>query len=91
MEAGGERRYVRPLIKHFGSKPIAEIDQVAIDGAAVALYPDGAPDYRNRAVYTPLSAILHHALGDKCPTVRRVPRAPRDANVRTSYGRMTPS
>jgi integrase len=71
MEAGGERRYVRPLIKHFGSKPIAEIDQVAIDGAAVALYPDGAPDYRNRAVYTPLSAILHHALGDKCPTVRR--------------------
>jgi hypothetical protein len=90
MEAGGERRYVRPLIKHFGNKPIPEIDQVAIDAAAVALYPDGAPDYRNRAVYTPMSAILHHALGDKCPTVRR-PRAPKDASVRTSYGRMMPS
>ncbi len=71
MQAGGERRYVAPLIKHFREMPLTGVDQAAIDDAARVIYPEGAPDYRNRAVYTPVSAILHHALGDKCPPLRR--------------------
>ncbi|HYM31822.1 MAG TPA: tyrosine-type recombinase/integrase [Candidatus Cybelea sp.] len=71
MEAGGERRHIARLIRYFGDKALAEIDQAAIDEAAIKLFPRGAPDYRNRAVYTPISAILHHRLGDKCPAIRR--------------------
>jgi hypothetical protein len=37
------------------------IDQAAIDEAAVAIYPNVTPATRNGAVYTPVSAILHHA------------------------------
>jgi integrase len=72
MQAGGRRKYVAPLIKHFGETPLKEIDQDAIDGAATAIYPHVSnPATRNGYVYTPVSAVLHHALGDKCPVIRR--------------------
>lgn len=71
MEAGGRRKYVAPLIKHFGEKPLEEMTQQAIDDAAIALYPGVTPATRNCYVYTPVSAILHHALGEKCPVIRR--------------------
>src|SRR5580700_3202922 len=31
MEAGGERRFLAPLIEHFGTQPLATVDQAAID------------------------------------------------------------
>lgn len=71
MQAGGERRHVPKLLKHFRETPIEEIDQAAIDQAANALLPHGAPDYKNRAVYVPTIAIIRHALGDKAPTFKR--------------------
>ena len=61
MQAGGERRFVAPLLRHFGETPIAEIDQAAIDAAAVAIHPGGTPATRNRQVYSPTSAILRRA------------------------------
>jgi integrase len=61
MEAGRGRRYVAKLIKHFGATPLSEIDQPAIDNAAVALFPNATAATRNRAVYTPMSAILRLA------------------------------
>jgi hypothetical protein len=39
MQAGGERRYVAPLIRHFGETPLPAVDQAAIDAA-------GAPSCR---------------------------------------------
>jgi hypothetical protein len=69
MEGGGARRYVAHLIKHFGETPLEDIDQGAIDAAAVALHPNVTPASRNCYVYTPVSAILHHAGVDI--TVRR--------------------
>jgi integrase len=71
MRDGGERCYMAPLLEHFKEIPLKEIDQEAIDTAAATLLPLGAPDYRNRRIYTPVSAVLHHALGDKCPPLRR--------------------
>lgn len=71
MRAGGERRHIAMLLRHFREKPLEEFDQLAIDDAAETLLPAGAPDYRNRAVYTPVIAILRQALGDKCPTFKR--------------------
>lgn len=61
MEAGGERRFVAPLLRHFGELPIDEVDQQEIDRAAQALYPNGSSGTRNRQVYAPMSAILKFA------------------------------
>ena len=58
MESGGERRFVAPLLLHFGDVPVDRIDQQAIDRGAVAIYPACSPATRNRRVFTPLSAIL---------------------------------
>lgn len=55
------RGYVAKLMKHFREIPLPEIDQEAIDKAAVALRPHAGPGTRNGAIYTPTSAILHHA------------------------------
>jgi integrase len=61
LEAGRRRRYVANLIKHFGETPLPEIDQAAIDAAAVKLHPNVTPGARNAAVYTPVSAILRNS------------------------------
>ena len=74
MEARGERRFMKPLIDHFGNAPLAKIDQAVIDRAARILYPAGAPATLNRHVYTPISAVLKHAaargLGERRPMER---------------------
>jgi len=61
MRAGGERETMSALIGHFGETPIDDINQTEIDAAALALYPNATPATRNRKVYTPVSAVLHHA------------------------------
>lgn len=60
MKAGGERENMARLINYFGETPIAVIDQDAVDTAAIAILPDATPATRNRKVYTPVSAVLHH-------------------------------
>lgn len=60
----GMRRSIARLIKHFGETPLSGIHQEAIDEAALLLHPNVTPGTRNAAVYTPLSAILHHAKVD---------------------------
>jgi integrase len=61
LQAGGSRRHVAGLIKYFRETPIDDIDQAAIDEAARILHPDVLPVTLNGYVYTPVSAILHHA------------------------------
>lgn len=61
MQAGGERRFVAPLLRHFGERHLSLIGQTEIDAAAVALYPDATTATRNRQVYSPMSAILKRA------------------------------
>jgi len=61
MKAGGERRFLKRLLEHFGDRPLKQIDQDAIDAAAVVLYPNGDASTRNRQVYTPVSAVLKRA------------------------------
>jgi integrase len=66
---GGEKRFLRPLLDHFQLTLLRDIDLHSIDLAAKKLYPDAGPATRNRQVYTPLSAILHHAARKGwCPT-----------------------
>lgn len=72
IEAGGEPRFLGSydddrrawgpgLIRYFLDTRLSDIDQRAIDRAAVELYPTATPATRNRQVYTPMSAILKHA------------------------------
>jgi integrase len=66
LKAGGEPKYIGPVIELRGphalyNRKLAEIDQILIDSAADALYPDATPQTRNRQFYTPVSAILKRA------------------------------
>jgi hypothetical protein len=66
MQAGGDATFLEPLIRHFGARALLErIEQADVDAAAVALHPNASPATRNRAVYTPFSAVRRHAGIDK--------------------------
>jgi integrase len=58
---GGERRFMKPLLDHFGVTPLRAIGQHEIDLAAKKLLPKAGPATRNRQVYTPMSAVMRHA------------------------------
>lgn len=63
-----DKRFLSAIVDHFGKTLLREIDQHAIDLAAKKLYPKASNSTRNRQVYTPISAILHHAARKKwCP------------------------
>lgn len=61
MQAGGERELMTPILKRIGRKKLSEVNQGVIDDLAERLFGDGGPATRNRKVYTPVSAVLHHA------------------------------
>ena len=59
MKKGGERRFLKPIIEHFGNTPLAKISQAELDMAAITLYPEASPATLNRNFYTPAIAVLH--------------------------------
>jgi len=61
LEAGGEARFLRPIVDHFKATMLEHIDQAAIDAAARKLYPGRSPATVNRQLYTPIAAVLNHA------------------------------
>lgn len=61
VRAGGEDKFLDPILEHFTTTPVDQIDQAAIDEAAYKLYPEADNATRNRQVYTPISAILKRA------------------------------
>ena len=66
LKAGGEPDYLGRIIELTGphalrDRPLAEIDQIAIDNAAAALYPGAPATTTNRQFYTPVSAVLKRA------------------------------
>lgn len=68
MDAGGDSRHLAPIIRHFGKRRLANIGQAEIEEAARKLCPRGSAATQNRQVYTPVSAVLHHAARKKwCP------------------------
>lgn len=64
IEAGGEARYLPPLIRHFGPDALIEdIGEAEMIEAAIALYPGRAPDTIRRQVRVPISAVIRWAQG----------------------------
>jgi hypothetical protein len=65
MKAGGERKFLGPIIDHKGeysilNRQVASVAQQDLGHLADALYADATPQTRNRQVYTPVIAVLRH-------------------------------
>jgi integrase len=71
MKAGGERRFLAPIIKHFKGRNVGSIKPAEIRAMAMMIYPIGAPATRNRQAIMPARAVMVHAhdLG-WCPLMR---------------------
>jgi integrase len=83
MQAGGERRFLAPLLEHFGERLLAQIGQREVDAASVALFPKATEATRNRQVYSPVSAVLRHA---GVTTGLRRPKGARGESLLASAG-----
>src|SRR2546423_12350705 len=57
LENGGSSRFLEPVIRHFGTLPLAQIDQAALDRGSRKLFPDTTGSTRNRQFFTPTSAV----------------------------------
>lgn len=68
-----QTKLVNKLIRYFGETSIDDIDQEALDTAAITLHPGRTGATRNQNVYTPTIAILRTA-GLK-PSIKRPPGA----------------
>lgn len=78
-KGGGEKRFLQPLVDHFSTTRLREIEQHTIDVAAKKLYPKAGLATRNRQVFTPMAAILHHAARKgwcPVPTLKRPQQPP---------------
>lgn len=84
INAGGEERYLMPLLDHFKEMPLKNIGQAEIDAAAFKLYPNATNATRNRYVYTPCSAVLR--AGGREIRIKR----PKGANGRELTGWLYP-
>lgn len=84
MVSGGSTRFLAPLIVHFRGRRIRTIGQAELDAAARILYPNCAPETRNRQCYTPFIAVWTYAVTQDWADIRqwRRPRKPKGTNVR---------
>lgn len=64
MQTTGNTRYISPLLDHFGTAPLATINQDTVIEACKTLYPGCSPATWNRQVFTPVNAILNLAARD---------------------------
>lgn len=65
-KAGGEADFLKVIVACSGAhairdKPVEAIGQHDLDHIAAALFPNATAATRNRQVYTPIAAVLHHA------------------------------
>lgn len=78
MEAGHSKRFLAPLIRHYGHTKIAKIDQAAMNNAARTIYPGAAQSTIRRQVFTPTKAVINYATGNR-------PQAREKERIRTRW------
>ncbi|AGS81037.1 integrase [Caulobacter phage Cr30] len=61
VEHGGEERYLRKLIEHFGNQDVSKITPMAVRNSVKIIFPNSSPATHNRQVITPMRAVLYHA------------------------------
>lgn len=75
MDAGGEARFLEPILTHAGPDTLLhEIDNAWLSAAAEALYPGAAPATVNRQLIGPVSAIVNMAADEGLAEPRRFRR-----------------
>lgn len=75
MDAGGESRFLRPIINYAGAETmLADIDNNWINGAAREIYPTAADATINRQLITPVSSIYTMAADEGLVPYRRFKR-----------------
>lgn len=62
IDAGGEERFILPLLDHFKDKTLRDIGQAELDKAAQALHPGCKGSTLMRQVFGPMKAVMKHAL-----------------------------
>ena len=70
LNSGGEKRFIPPILKHFGPRArLCDIDNAAVNTAAAKIYSTAKPATINRQLISPISAILTMAAEDGlcCP------------------------
>lgn len=60
MTAGGEGRFLAPLILHFKGRTLGTIKPAELRAAAMAIYPNAGPSTRNRQAIVPARAVIMH-------------------------------
>lgn len=71
IKAGGDGRFLKPLILYFTHTTLDRIGQDEADEACEKIYPDAKTQTRNRQFYTPLIAVKNYA-GDKTEIKRPI-------------------
>jgi integrase len=61
IEGGGAKRFLEPVVRYFGTTPLARIGQEAIERGARKTYPGTSNATLDRQFFTPASAVLKHA------------------------------
>ena len=75
MQAGGEARFLGPILEHFGPDTLlADVDNAAVAAAEAAIYPTAAPATVNRQLITPISAVIAMAADEGLAEPRRLKR-----------------
>lgn len=88
VEHGGERRYLAPLLEHFGERYADEITPFEIKQLALDRWPNNSNSSHNRGVIAPTRAILMHGYERGwCPLVRikRLKEAPKPKKIPASH------
>jgi integrase len=62
LDQGGEARFLGPIVKAWGNRRIADITSRDVAQLASQLHPNGSAAYRDRSVYTPISAVIRAAV-----------------------------
>lgn len=64
VEAGGEARYLAPLLRHFGKEAVVEdMTEAVISDAAREIYPQATAATIRRQLRTPIKAVVNWSAG----------------------------
>jgi integrase len=74
--AGGEGRFLMPILDHFQETPIASIRQADVDELVAKLYPQAKASTINRQCISPIISVLNYARDAEMPgaNLRRIRR-----------------
>jgi len=85
IQAGGEERFLEKIADHFGpDKRVADLDNAALQQAAIAIYPTAAPATINRQLIGPVSAVVAMAAENGLADPRKFRRL-KAAGARTRW------